>query len=146
MSCLGLGIGLIYATQGGLNWLDFVDSNITNGPFGILLVGLFQCLVIGWIYDIKKLRRHANRHSDWKLGVWWEWLIRVVIPLILGSLIVWSFYDYYGKFKVGEYLRDVDGQWIFKDIWGVVMMMVILLAAILLALWRRNGEEVNHAG
>jgi len=145
MSCLGLGIGLIYATQGGLNWLDFVDSNITNGPFGILLVGLFQCLVIGWIYDIKKLRRHANRHSDWKLGVWWEWLIRVVIPLILGSLIVWSFYDYYGKFKVGEYLRDVDGRWIPKDIWGVAMMVIILFVAILLARWRRNGEGVSHA-
>jgi len=54
MSFLGMGIGLIYATQGGLNWLDFVDSNITNGPFGIMLVGLIECLVIGWIFDIKK--------------------------------------------------------------------------------------------
>ena len=123
-----------------------MDSNITSGPFGILLVGLIQCLIIGWVYDVKKLRRHANHNSDWKIGVWWDWFIRVVIPLILGSLIAWSFYDYYGKFKAGEYLRDMDGPWSSKDILGVAMMVIILFIAVLLALWRRKGAEVSHGG
>ena len=92
MSLVGFSIGLIFTTRGGLQWLGFVNDYI-NGIWGIMLVGLVECLVIGWIFDIKKLRRHANHHSDWKLGIWWEWSIRLVIPMILGGLIVWSFID-----------------------------------------------------
>ncbi len=92
MSVVGFGIGLIFTTQGGLSWLGFVNDAV-NGIYGIMLVGLVECLVLGWVFDIGKLRRHANHHSDWKIGVWWEWAIRLVIPVILGGLIAWSIVD-----------------------------------------------------
>jgi NSS family neurotransmitter:Na+ symporter len=144
MSCLGMGIGLIYATQSGLNWLGFMDDHIAEGPLGIMLVGLIECLVIGWIFDIKKLRRHANSNSDWEIGVWWEWFIRLVIPIILGGLLLWSLVDYYAMFKAGKYLRDTNGHWVTKDFWGIGMMMAVLVVAILLAMWRRNEKEVSR--
>ena len=31
--------------------------------------------------------------SDWILGQWWNYLIRIVIPVILGTLFVWSLFD-----------------------------------------------------
>ncbi|MBW1945804.1 MAG: hypothetical protein JRJ51_23680, partial [Deltaproteobacteria bacterium] len=63
---------------------------VNEGTWGIIFVGLIECLVIGWAFDIGKLRRHANQNSDWKLGKWWEWFIRLFIPVILAGLVIWS--------------------------------------------------------
>lgn len=90
MSLVGFSVGLIFTTRGGLNWLDTVDGFVNEGTWGIMFVGLIECLVLGWAFDLGKLRRHANQNSDWKLGRWWEWTIRLVIPLILAALVVWS--------------------------------------------------------
>jgi len=46
--------------------------------------------VLGWGFDLGKLRAHANKHSDWQLGVWWEWSIRLVAPAILAALFIWT--------------------------------------------------------
>ncbi len=90
LSLAGFGVGLLFATRGGLSWLATIDGFVNEGTWGIMFVGLIECLVIGWAFDIGKLRRHANQNSDWKLGRWWEWSIRLFIPLILAALVVWS--------------------------------------------------------
>jgi hypothetical protein len=74
-----------------LAWLGAVDSFVNEGWLGIVFVGLVECLVLGWAYDTAALRRHANSKSDWAIGRWWEWSIKVVIPVVLGGLVVWSF-------------------------------------------------------
>lgn len=146
MSVFGLGIGVIYATQGGINWLDFVDRHISTGIFGVMLVGLIECLVIGWAFDIRKLRRHANHHSDWKIGAWWDWMIRLVIPLILGCLIAWSLKDQYNDYQEGNYLVTLEGKLVSGDVGGLVMMLGFLVLAVLIAVWqhqRREGHNVD---
>jgi neurotransmitter:Na+ symporter, NSS family len=90
LSAVGFSIGLLFTTRGGLNWLDTIDSFVNEGTWGIMFVGLIECLVIGWAFDIGKLRRHANQNSDWKVGKWWDWSIRLFIPIILVALVVWS--------------------------------------------------------
>ncbi|MCG3178789.1 MAG: hypothetical protein BIFFINMI_01119 [Phycisphaerae bacterium] len=89
---VGLALGLIYCTQGGLTWLGTMDDFI-NGPYGIALLGLIECLVVGWLFRLDRLRGHANERSDWKLGRWWNVLVRGVIPIVLSALIAWSLYD-----------------------------------------------------
>ena len=92
LSVVGFAIGVVFTTQGGLLWFDAVDHFINNGTLGILFVGLTECLVLGWFFDLGKLREHANRNSDWQLGRWWEWSIKLVIPAILAGLVIWSTY------------------------------------------------------
>ncbi len=101
--CLaGMGIGVVYCFGGGgLNILGFVDDLI-NGPMGILMVALAECVVIGWAWKgkfVRKMRDHANERSDWKLYGWWDAIVRYVAPLFLVVLIVWSVADavYGGK-------------------------------------------------
>ncbi len=90
MTLIGFGIGLVYCTRGGLAWLGGMDDFINSSWGGIALLGLLQCAVLGWGYRLGRLREHANERSDWRLGVWWEWIIRYFAPIVLSVLFSWS--------------------------------------------------------
>jgi len=122
MSVTGFAIGIVFTTKGGLNWLGTIDSFV-NGTWGILLVGLVECLVIGWLYDVNILRRHANARSDWQIGIWWEWLIRFVIPVILGGLFLWSLYD-----DIKFLIKSESGVF-WPNIVGFCIMIIVFITA-----------------
>jgi len=134
MSAVGFGVGLLFATRGGLNWLGTIDGFVNEGTWGIMFVGLIECLVLGWVFDIGKLRRHANLNSDWQLGLWWEWFIRLVIPVILGGLFLWHLWDDWHSEK--GFLVDPEGNLIGTDVLGITLMLCVFLTAIFLGLWR----------
>ncbi len=125
MSFVGLAAGTVYATNGGLNWLGTIDDFI-NGTWGITFLGLLECVALGWFYRVDRLRRHANARSDWKLGRWWNYLIRVIVPVILGSLVLWNLFEDFTK--QGGFFIDSDGNWILPNCVG---MTVVGLAPIL---------------
>lgn len=90
--CLfGFLVSLIFITGGGLYWLEIVDHFISN--FGLVLVGLVQCVIIGWMFNLPRLRTHANKTSDIQIGRWWDILIKYVIPLVLTSLLLIALYE-----------------------------------------------------
>jgi NSS family neurotransmitter:Na+ symporter len=117
-----------------------VDSFV-NGTWGIVLVGLVECVVVGWLYDVHILRRHANARSDWKIGAWWEGLIKFVIPLILGTLFVWSLYDDFSS-KEG-FLVNREGQIIWPNIVGLGIMALVFVAAVILSKVGRVDYSVS---
>jgi len=82
---LGFFISLLFATGGGSHLLEIVDHFISN--FGLVAVGLLECLILGWLYSIYKLRAHANETSEIRIGIWWDYLIKYIIPLVLGILL-----------------------------------------------------------
>jgi len=129
MSAVGFGLGIIFTTEGGLSWLDTVDSFV-NGTWGIVLVGLVECLVIGWLYDVRLLRQHANAHSDWKIGLWWEKMIKFVVPAVLGTLFVWSLYDDFTR-KEG-FVVDNNGEVVWPNVVGLGLMALVFVAAVTL--------------
>ena len=113
LSLVGLLIGVVFCSQGGLSWLGTFDDFI-NGTWGITLTALMECFVLGWLFRLRRLREHANERSDWKLGVWWDWAIRVVIPIVLAALFAWSLFDsfsnpsgYAYKYESGEVTVEV---------------------------------------
>ncbi len=92
ITLIGLAAGLAFCTQGGINWVGTFDSFI-NGTWGITLTALLECVVLGWLFRLRRLRDHANERSDWKLGLWWHVAIRGVIPVVLAGLFAWSLFD-----------------------------------------------------
>ena len=87
MVCLAILIaGIIYTTRAGLYFLDIVDHFVTN--YNLLLVGIFQTILGGWIYGAEKLRRYINQVSDWQVGKWWNVAIKYIIPTVLTTLLV----------------------------------------------------------
>ncbi len=142
MSVVGLAIGLVYVTKGGLNWLGTIDGFI-NGTWGIAFLGLLECLVLGWLWGIERLRKHANVRSDWMLGKWWSYFIRIVIPIILGSLFFWSLYDDLTQEK--GFFIDLDGNWILPNCIGVVVVALAPVLSILISMAKGREEQIEES-
>jgi len=138
MSVVGFAFGLVYITKGGLNWLETIDGFV-NGTWGIALLGLLECMVLGWLWKIDTLRKHANNRSDWKLGRWWDYLIRLVIPTVLGTLFFWQLFD---DVTGNGFLKTRQGQWILPNCVGLSVMAMAPIIAVLLSMIRsRLGPE-----
>jgi NSS family neurotransmitter:Na+ symporter len=119
MSFVGFSLGLVYITRGGLNWLETIDAFV-NGTWGIAFMGLLECVVLGWLWRIETLRIHANSRSDWKLGRWWDYLIRIVVPIVLGTLFFWQLFD--DVIAEGGFLRTPSGNWRIANCVGLAVM------------------------
>jgi len=147
ISIIGLAIGIVYITQGGLNWLGVIGDYI-DGTWGIAFLGLLECILLGWLWRVDVLRRHANERSDWKLGRWWDYLIRIFTPVILCSLFFWSLFD--DLTREEGFLRAPDGSWILLNCVGLSVMILVAIAAVLVScargrsdVPRRDSSEVN---
>ncbi len=140
MSLIGFGFGLIFVTQGGLNWLGVIADYI-YGTWGIGFIGLLECILIGWFWRVDYLRRHANIRSDWNLGRLWDYLVRIIIPVILGSLFIWSLYS--DLTRDSGFLRDPQGKWIVTDCVGISVMVLALIVAVILSLLK-SASTLSH--
>ncbi len=140
----GLGIlsSVVFITNGGLNWVGVIDG-IVNGTFGIPLLGLLECLAIGWYYRLDILRNHTNDRSDWKVGKLWDILIRLVLPIVLGMLFLWNLHD--DMSRPGGMLRNADGGFAIDK----VVTLLVTLTAFALSLWvtviKDNSQDSDTA-
>lgn len=75
----------------GLTLLDVMDHWAFN--YSLLTVGFLECILVGWVLGAHKLRAAVNEHSRFRLGSWFDVLIRYVVPLVLGTVIVWNLVD-----------------------------------------------------
>jgi NSS family neurotransmitter:Na+ symporter len=123
ISCLlGFIGGIIFTTRGGLFWIDIVDHFISQ--YGLLTVGLVECIIIGWVLNPKKLRDHINQYSSRRLGPWWDITIRFFTPLILSTIVGVTLYQEIIQ-PYGNYPRKVT---IYI---GVGWLMATVLLAII---------------
>ena len=79
----------------GFNFLDILD----HWAFGysLLTVGLIECVLLGWVFGADKLRAFVNEHASLKLGVWFDVLLKYVIPVVLAVVIGWNLWlDLFG--------------------------------------------------
>jgi len=95
-------ISLIFTTQAGLAWLDIVD-NWTN-QINLILIGVLECIAIGWCFDLKKVHHEVNRNAKkFKAPYWWfASSIKVISPVLLVALFVWNMIVLFGQ-KGGSY-------------------------------------------
>lgn len=89
---IGLFGSLIFVTGAGLHWLDIVDHFLTS--YGLITVGLLECLLIVWYYKIDHLHFHLSDITEggypkvWDM--WWEWSVKFVAPAVLFTILAWS--------------------------------------------------------
>lgn len=76
-------VSLVFATRGGLNFLDAADYFINQ--FGVAALGLIEVIVIAWfVRKLSDFKSHANEISDMRLGSWWTASLMVITPVVLG--------------------------------------------------------------
>ncbi|MGI2329292.1 sodium-dependent transporter [Planococcus sp. YIM B11945] len=79
-------ISILFATQGGLYFLDVIDYFINQ--FGVAFIGLVEVVLVVWVFrKANMLREHANGISDIRLGGWWKFCLGIVTPIVLGYMM-----------------------------------------------------------
>jgi len=115
--------GIIFTTGSGLYWLDIVDHFLTS--YGLVVVGIIECLVVGWYLKSEKMRDHINKVSPVKVGKWWDISIKVVTPLILSLILISSLFQEflkpYGGYPV-TFLILIGRDWLFATIIAAIIV------------------------
>lgn len=85
--CLsGFFISIIFTAKSGLYWVDILDHFITH--YGLVIGGILECIIIGWLFKASRLRTHIERAGDIHLSALWDVCIRFVTPLALIIILV----------------------------------------------------------
>lgn len=95
---IGFILSLMFMNGSGLFFLDIFDHFILN--YGLVTVGLLECIIIGWLFSNELLVKHILSISPSKglkkkilkffLSVFWIYSIRFVSPFILATILVLS--------------------------------------------------------
>ena len=126
ISLVGLTGSACFSTYAGFNYiLDIVDAHVGN--YIIATLGLIEPVLVCRYYGIEKIREEANRYSDFKIGKWFDFLLKYVTPALLGITVVTNFIK--GVTEV-----TLPGL-IFG--WGTVAIMLICATIF----YKKNWEE-----
>ena len=113
-------IGILFTTSGGLYWLDIIDRTVSF--YGLLITGALACIVIGWVFGAGKLRAHLNETSDTKVGGWWDWLIKIIVPVGLLFVVIY-----------GGFMKDIAEPYGGYPLWAASMIWVVLVVTLILS-------------
>ncbi|WP_085523661.1 sodium-dependent transporter [Tuberibacillus sp. Marseille-P3662] len=128
-------ISLVYATQGGLNFLDTVDHFVLS--MGVGLAGLVEVIVIAWVLrKVKNLQEYNNALSDIKVGSWWVICLTVITPILMTFMMAQSIYT--------DLTEQYSGYpWSFLIICGWIMLALTLIAGFIFTSvkWKSGLEK-----
>jgi NSS family neurotransmitter:Na+ symporter len=74
-------LAVFFATGGGYHWLWIIDHFLNE--IGLVLVGICECFIIGYIYSTPRFVEMVNSTSEIKAGRWWIYSIKYITPTIL---------------------------------------------------------------
>ncbi|BCI61262.1 sodium-dependent transporter [Solibaculum mannosilyticum] len=132
VSIVGFIVSSVFATGAGMYILDIVDEFINN--YSILVVGLLEAILIGWILKTKVIQEHVNPISYYRAGKWWSISIRFIIPVMLGVMLC---------MKISQHLTSGYGGYESSALitigLGIVCVILILAAVTAKLKWRANS-------
>jgi NSS family neurotransmitter:Na+ symporter len=117
---LGFIVGILFTTKGGLYWLDIIDR--ATAFYGLLVTGAVASIVVGWKFGANNLRDHLNATSDIKVGPWWDWLLKIIVP---AGLLFVAIY--------GGFMKDLASPYGGYPLWAASMIWVILVVTLILS-------------
>ncbi|MFH2001765.1 MAG: sodium-dependent transporter [Planctomycetota bacterium] len=69
----------------GFTLLDLFDHWAFG--YGLLLCGLLEVIILGWLYDIDKLLAFINESARFKLGWKFKGLVRFILPAVIITIL-----------------------------------------------------------
>jgi NSS family neurotransmitter:Na+ symporter len=133
VAAVGIVAALPYMFGAGIHWLDIADHFMNF--FGLSIVVLGTCLIIGWYDRASRLREYINATSEGKISIVWDVQIRVIIPaaiiFMLGCEIRERIEAAYGDFGI----RNQE----FAFGWGILLL--VFAGSLMLAAWPGSTGE-----
>ncbi len=140
-------VALLYATAGGVNYLDVVDNFVNL--FGVAVVGLVEVVVVAWLLrQVRPLQHHADGASVIPLRRWWALTLTVITPLLLGLVTVDNL-----RTEIASPYSTADGTYPVAFViglgWGAAALALAIGLVLTLPGWRRSTTlpvpEPEHA-
>ncbi|MCD6460812.1 sodium-dependent transporter [bacterium] len=131
---------LIFTTRAGIYLIDIIDHFVTN--YALILGGIIECFVVGWLLKAKVLRSHINKcslNSSFKVGFWWDICIRFITPLVLIFIIAQTLI---GELKITYGGYSLDAVIVFGADWLIIL--VILSVAFTFYPWKPELLKREH--
>lgn len=135
----GFAGSIIFSTQAGLVWLDILDHIITH--FGLIVIGVCECILVGWLFKLEILKNHINRISSIQLGLGWKMLIKYFVPIALGIILIGDL--------ISEFEKPYGGYtWTSIFLIGWDWFLLTLVAGIWISIkpWKTNSHKAPCRG
>jgi NSS family neurotransmitter:Na+ symporter len=105
--------------------------------FGLVTIGLLECILLAWFYRIATFREHVNKTSEILIGKWWDHLIKYVVPTILIILLSVALY------------QNITDPYLNYPVWilllgGVLPLAGLLILAIVLVRYKPVKEVMSN--
>ncbi len=134
---VGATISSVFATGAGLYLLDIIDNFVNC--YAIVGVGLLEAILIGWIVKPDIIRNHVNKISYFRIGKWWDFIVKFVTPTMLIIMLVQSLISElkspYGGYPLAATL--VYG-------WAIIGFGVIVALLISRKPWENKSSDKNE--
>lgn len=127
---------LLFATRGGLYFLDSVDYFINT--FGVALAGLIEVVAIAWFAkELKTIQKYANDLSDIQIGAWWRICLGLVTPVVLGYMM----FDNLRTNLTSEY-EGYSREFLFS--WGWTVALGAIFVGVLFSIGFKKKKETQN--
>ena len=133
---IGFTVSILFATGAGLYLLDIIDNFINN--YGIVVIGLLEAIFIGWVIKPSKIREHTNSISIFKIGRWWDIIIKYITPSILGVMLISSIITEI-KTPYGGYSTLA----LFTYGWSIIGFGIICSLLVSRLKWKNKSVEMS---
>lgn len=147
---LGGGGSVMLAFPGGVNSALFSQSTLSWTlmqwlehwvlGYGLFLVGLMECLLVGWFWGAERLRQILNQSAQIPLPAFFVPLVKGVIPalllLILGASLLQEWQGLFGQ------RLTIQG---FQPGLPWLCLLLLILGIPLLALFLTLAQPAGHA-
>ncbi len=95
ISCAIGAIGsIVFTSRAGMYWVDIASHYL---DYGLIAVGLLECILVGWYYKIDELHVHLSTSAEGSYpklwDIFWEWAVMFVAPSVLVFILGWSIID-----------------------------------------------------
>ena len=82
-------------------------------------------MIIGWFLKAEKMRSHINKAATVKIGKWWDFSVKILIPVVLIVILVSGLFQEfsapYGGYPV-VWLILIGRDWILATIIASIMI------------------------
>ena len=130
-------LSILFITGAGMNILDIVDAFINN--VGVATGGVLEVILICWFFNPEKLRQEANEFSNFSIGKWWTYSLKIVTVVVLGVMLFLNTKDFivngYGGYSTTDVL--VFG-------WGCLIFAVIAATVLTVMKGKDGYRDLNR--
>lgn len=128
-------VSFLFVTGAGLNILDIVDHFINN--VGVAACGFLEVVLIGWFFNTEKLRKEANEFSNFSIGKWWLYALKIVTVIGLGIMTILNIITIFKEGYGGYQLLDIN---VFG--WGVIIFCIIATIILTVAKGKADYHKI----